>query len=70
VSNVIAIDKRLPYIEKFVIQLILFAPYSFQNNKQRKCTDDPDLSLKISILQNELAEVLEANDMYKMQLKR
>lgn len=40
-----------------------------ENNKQRKCTDDPDLSLKISILQNELAEVLEANDMYKMQLK-
>ncbi|XP_030542665.1 sporulation-specific protein 15-like isoform X3 [Rhodamnia argentea] len=40
-----------------------------ENNKLRKHTDDPDLSLKISFLQNELAEVLEANDMYKMQLK-
>lgn len=40
-----------------------------ENNKLRKYTNDPDLSLKISFLQNELAEVLEANDMYKMQLK-
>ncbi|KAF8020830.1 hypothetical protein BT93_G1299 [Corymbia citriodora subsp. variegata] len=40
-----------------------------ENNKLRKYTDDADISLEISILQNGLAEVVEANDMYKMQLK-
>ncbi|XP_030450917.1 uncharacterized protein LOC115673035 isoform X2 [Syzygium oleosum] len=40
-----------------------------EKNQRRKYADELDLSLKISFLQNELAEVLEANDMYKMQLK-